>query len=671
MTLLGLPAAQLAAIFAGAGGVLFALYLLRQRRRRLEVPFARLWQKVLHRSEATTLWHRLKRWLSLLLQLLLLALLVLSLGDPRLAASKQGRTMVLLIDASASMQAVTGTGTGPGGRTRLDLARDEARRLIRDLAGDDVAVVVALDSQPAPQGGLSSDERDLLAQVESVTAKDGPADLPRALRLCADLLAGRDNPQVVLISDGGFDDATLAVLAAERKAPALHRLDLRYAPVGAPDPAAGNVAITAFSVRRYRHNRLSYEVLLELRSFSIETGQAGQAGQTGAASPTKVKLELLQEGETVDVQELTLAPGERVQRLYPDLAGSGVHLTARIRPAGPDLLPLDDQAYAVLPQRRRQRALLVTRGNLYVEGALLAASAGDENGFQVSKLKPADYTPAQAAAYDAVIFDDFTPPEPPAAHALYLNPQGETSPFPITGTVPAPLVTDRAKDHPVMRWINLKDLNASRASVFRLAPGDVALSGMLGKAILAAGTRQVAGAPRRVVALGLDIRQSDLPLRPALPLLLINTLDWFAGDADGQTQGFATGHTWRIPLHEDPHARTGAAARAATLRLPDGEKVLLPVHEGHALYHGQRVGFYEVERAGEGQAPLLLSANLADATESAARFRQTLSLGEGPPLPAPEVGRSAIKRVLWPYLILTLLLLLCLEWWTYQRRWTV
>lgn len=669
MTLLGLPAAQLAALFAGAGGVLFALYLLRQRRRRLEVPFARLWQKVLHRSEATTLWHRLKRWLSLLLQLLLLALLVLSLGDPRLAASKQGRTMVFLIDASASMQALS----DPGGRTRLDLARDEARRLIRDLAGDDVAVVVSLDGQPAPQGGLSSDERDLLAQVEAVSAKDGPADLPRALRLCADLLAGRDNPQVVLISDGGFDDATLAVLAAERRAPALARLDLRYAPVGAPPPGAGNVAITAFSVRRYRHNRLSYEVLLELRSFPA--AQKGQKGEPG--TPTKVKLELQQEGETVDVQELSLAPGERVQRLYPDLAGSGVHLEARIRPAGPDLLPLDDRAYAVLPQRRRQRALLVTRGNLYVEGALLAASAGDENGFQVSKLPPPAYAPAQAAGYDAVIFDDFTPPDPPAAHALYLNPQGEASPFPIAGTLPAPLVTERAKDHPVMRWINLKDLNASRASVFRLAPGDVALSGMLGKAILVAGTRQVAGAPRRVVALGLDIKQSDLPLRPALPLLLINTLDWFAGDADSQAQGFATGHTWRIPLQQgqsrDAQGRGMAAPSraAATLRLPDGGQVLLPVYEGHALYHGQRVGFYEIERPGEGQAPLLLAANLADATESAARFRPTLTLGEGPPLPAPEAGRSAIKRVLWPYLILTLLLLLCLEWWSYQRRWTV
>ena len=40
-------------------------------------------------------------------------------------------------------------------------------------------------------------------------------------------------------------------------------------------------------------------------------------------------------------------------------------------------------------------------------------------------------------------------------------------------------------------------------------------------------------------------------------------------------------------------------------------------------------------------------------------------------VPGPEIGRSALKRVLWPYLILGALLILCLEWWTYHRRWTV
>ena len=129
LTLLGLPLGQLALTMAVAGSALLVLYVLKQRRRRVEVPFARLWQRVLRQSEATSLWQKLLRWLSLLVQLVILALLVFSLGDPRLGRSPAGRSLVLLVDASASMQAVIGASATAATatatekpRTRLELA---------------------------------------------------------------------------------------------------------------------------------------------------------------------------------------------------------------------------------------------------------------------------------------------------------------------------------------------------------------------------------------------------------------------------------------------------------------------------------------------------------------------------------------------------------------------
>ncbi len=704
MSFLGLPLVPLLALFAGAAGVLTVLYLLRQRRRRIEVPFARLWQKVARQTESTTLWQRLKRWLSLLLLLVILALLVGSLGDPRLSSSEKGRTVAFLIDATASMQATMGDSDGAARVTRMDRAREEARRLIRGMAGDDLGVVVVLDGQPAPVGGLTGDERDLLLQVDGLTARDGPGDLPRALRLCGDLLAGRKNPQIVLISDGGFADEALsaapAALSAAPADPSAVAPRLLYLPVGSALPVGpampvtpmgndapaasgafvGNVAITAFSVRRYRHNRLSYEVLLELASFP-------QEGAT--PRPAQVVLELLQEGEIVDVQKLTLAPGQRTQRLYPNLSGSGLHLEARIHlSAGRDLLPLDDQAYALLPERRRQRVLLVTGGDLFLEGALLSASAGEESQLQIDKVRPAAYDGAQAARYDAVIFDGFTPKVAPETNTLYLGPEGEGSPVPIAEMLASPYITDVAHDHPLLRWVTLKDVNVSRTAVFRLEPGDVAVASMLKQPLVVARERRGEGEGAfkmtRTVVVGFDLRHSDLPLRVAFPVLLVNALDWFSGDVAADARSYATGHTWRIPL-------SGATDRA-TLALPDGSTVPVPVHDGHALYHGQRVGFYELRpgetgpRPAAGSSPaagrVLLSANLSDPTESAVRTRRQLRIGgaigvngvgrrEGTLLAAPDIGRSALKREIWPYLVLLGLLLLCLEWWTYHRRWTV
>jgi hypothetical protein len=51
------------------------------------VPFSKIWERILRDKEATSLFSQLKRLLSLLLQLALLALLMLALGDPRTAVN--------------------------------------------------------------------------------------------------------------------------------------------------------------------------------------------------------------------------------------------------------------------------------------------------------------------------------------------------------------------------------------------------------------------------------------------------------------------------------------------------------------------------------------------------------------------------------------------------------
>lgn len=666
ITLLGLPAGQLLAVLGAGAALLTVLYVLKQQRRRVEVPFAPLWQRVLQKTDATSLWRRLLRWLSLLVQLLLLALLVGALGDPRLGRTKAGRSLVLLIDASASMQALLPAPAGQPRPTRLMRAKEQARALISGLSGDDLAVVVALDGQPAPQGGLSYDERDLLAQVDAVTARDTPADLPAALTLAGALLAGRENPSIILFSDGGFPDAVLSGTGSPAGP------EVRFQPlVSSPSELAGtgNAAITAFSVRRYRRNRLSYEVLVSLGWFPAATSPSG--------APQKATLELIQEGEIVDVKELELLPGVQEEKLYPNLSGAGVRLEARLRLADSqrDVLPLDDRAYAVLPERKRQRVLIVTRGNLFLEGALLAASAGEENHLTIDKITPAAYDAERASRYDVVIFDAFTPPTAPDAHALYLDPQRD-GPFEIASELKRPLITDAESAHPVLRWVSLGDVNMSRSSVFKLAPGDRPLASMLKQPLMVAReeTRR-SGSTRRSVAIGFDLRQSDLPLRVAFPVLLMNAVDWFAGDVDDDLGSYRTGRTWRVPLVAPRKSGRGGATgealalRRADLTLPDGETASVPVHEGHALYYGQRVGFYALHTAGL-SAPLLWAANLADLTESTAVLRSTLQLGTATLRP-PDKSQRAIRRELWPYLLILALSILALEWWSYHRRWTV
>ena len=210
----GAPLSLVGPALAVGAAALVSLYLLKLRRRRLEVPFADLWRRVLSETQSTALWKRLRRIASLVVQLILLALILTALLDPRLSATQHGRSVAIVVDCSASMQSTD----GGGGATRLNAAKEEARRLVRGLAGDDEAIVVAMDARPAPRGGFTRDDRALVADIDALAATDTSADVPRALGLAGDALRGRQRPTLVLIGDGAWRSVRSSTTACARSA---------------------------------------------------------------------------------------------------------------------------------------------------------------------------------------------------------------------------------------------------------------------------------------------------------------------------------------------------------------------------------------------------------------------------------------------------------------------
>ena len=96
---------------------------------------------------------------------------------------------------------------------------------------------------------------------------------------------------------------------------------------------------------------------------------------------------------------------------------------------------------------------------------------------------------------------------------------------------------------------------------FKLAPGDRVLASMLKQPLMVAREQSGrSGSTRRSVAIGFDLRQSDLPLRVAFPVLLMNAVDWFAGDVDDDLGSYRTGRTWRVPLLTARKGGRGGAA---------------------------------------------------------------------------------------------------------------
>jgi Ca-activated chloride channel family protein len=633
----GLPLAQLLAVFGAVGFGVLVLYILKLRRRVVAVPFSPLWERILRDKEATSLFSKLKRLLSLILQLALLALLVLALGDPRAAESLiKGRTVVVLLDASASMQAVD---VSP---SRLSVAKDEVKKMIRGLGGSDRMLVAQMSAMVTPLGPMTGDTSALERELDAVRATDARADFPRALRFATDVLRGVDNGEIAVVSDGALGDASDASGPVH-----LGDAKLSYVQVG---KEGKNVGVTQFSVRRYPLDKSRYEVMLELTN----TGPDAE----------DIELQLLGDGSLVDLTKLRLQPGERLPRFYPQLSGASRTLEAKIArvDGSHDELPADDHAYALLPERRRAKVLVVTEGNTYLEAALLLDEYLD-----VTDVGPKGYAAAIAkGGWDAVILDRVTPAEMPGANALYLDPMGPGAPVKVTDELKQPGFDKVDRKHPTVRFLALDDVNVALGHKLVPETGDKIIGASDGGAspLLVAGTRR----GFKFVAMGFDLRDSDLPLRIAWPLFVLDCINWFTDEDSQYLSSFRTGEVWRIPV--------AGSFTLATLQRPDGVTQPVPVHEGRAVFLGEQAGFYELtpgdQPVGSASAPPTTSfaANLLDASESAITPQEKLVV-DGQPAGELAGFRVGVRREIWIYLLIAVALLTALEWATYHRRVTV
>ena len=629
----GLPLQTLIQIGALAGAAVVVFYILKLRRRPVAVPFSKIWQKILRDKEATSLFSQLKRLLSLLLQLALLAMLLLALGDPRSAANLiEGRNIVVLIDGSASMKA---TDVGP---SRIESARERVRTMVRGLSGSDRMLIAQMDAAVTPLSTLTGEISELEAGVAAVKASDASADFARSLRFAADTLRGLPSPEIIVVSDGALSEAADAAGPVH-----LGEIKLSYVPVGLHSK---NAAITGFSVRRYPLDKSRYEVMLEVTNTSDEA--------------LDIELSLLGDGLVTDLSKLRLNAHEKLPRFYPNLSGASKTLEAKISLADGthDDLPADDRAYALLPERRRARVQVVTSGNMFLEAALLLDEYLD-----VTTVQPANY-PAKGA-FDVTILDGVTPSVATGSGSLlYLNPTGTNVPFEVGKLVDDEVGFDEldAKS-PLLRYTALSDVNIARAHILKGDKDDKVVARSFKGPLLIQGRR----AGVKFVALGFDVRESDFPLRIAWPLFLLNTINEFVEEDVGYISSFRTGSVWSIPA--------SSAADTATLLMPDKKTTrTVPIKDGRAVFLGQEAGFYTISTgtavAGAAADETMFAANLADPEESAIAPREKLTVDGRV---AGEVGefKIGVRREMWVYLLLAVLLMTTLEWLTFHRRVTV
>ncbi len=632
MKLVGLTPDVLIPILASLAVIVGLLYILKTRRRRVTVPFSPIWAKVLTQKGSSSLWKKFKRVLSYLLQMVLVILVVLALGDPRPENENLvGRNIVLLVDTSASMTALDVSGAVD----RLDLAKKEALKVVGSMGPADAAMLVTVDGQLKPRTPFIKEKTLLESEIREIKSTATVAELEQAISFIADATKDKPDTEVYIFSDGAFGKTKFGEVI--KKLPA--SVKVKHVKAG---EQGSNLAVTAFRIRRYLSNKLDYEYFVEVRNYFDR--------------PVDADLQIYVDGSLSDSKRLRLPPQGVVSRFYPNEGLSGERLEARIVPRTADLkdvFALDDSAYAILPSSRLVKvALVMPDDNLFLEAPFVSNQNVEYDVYQ-----PENWSPEIASNYDVVVLDRFVPAPLPETgnYLLFAPPEGSKAPWAVEGTVDRPLITNTTKKHPLLRWVSLGELNIAQGVKAKRTSQDDNVASSFGAPMILARTEE----NRRFVGVMFDVRGSDFPLRISMPVFILNALDYLLDEGDSIAPSYKTGDAWFIDVPAD--------VETVTLTTPSGKQETLPAQEGKVVFYGSEVGFHQVDA---GEQAFGLAANLADIEESAIKPPDTLE-AEGREIQAGVGQLNFIHEEYWIYLVLGAMALMVIEWLSYNRRWTV
>ncbi|MBK7406355.1 MAG: VWA domain-containing protein [Phycisphaerales bacterium] len=701
---------------------LVILYFLKLRRRDVEISTTLLWKKTIQDIQANAPFQRLRKNILLLLQLIVLAGVLVALGQPQMhAEASEGQKRVILIDRSASMEATDGDPTKPGSVDRLAKAKQAAEQLVDSLREPSVigtgpvdeAMVIAFDTTAEVRQQFTSDKAQLKAAIDAIEPSDAPSSLVEAMRLARAHLPDRilndkttgdtiklegvksGGAQIHLYSDGRLPDAEEAITGAEDA--------VTFVQVGQTD--AANAAITAMRAERafdspvqvslyvglqntdHTPQQVELELLINdivtrVKTVTIPaaTPPVGSNAENAGAPP---------QGEEAQPDESQPSPGKTLADFLPWTPGvagvtfefdqtEGGIFAAQITPTSPerDLLRVDNRAWMVVPPARQLAVALVSPGNLFLITAF--------EGLPLSKLvqfTPEQYQAAAASGemsqFDVVVFDGWLPtidghPGLPPGRYLVLG----DLPWPLgieAGAEPKPAqILDWRRDHPLMRLLLLDNLVIAKLPKVVVPEGSgatVLAETDQGPAIL-----EWSDAQTRAIIVPFNVLESTWPFDVSFVVFMggaVNDLGQEGGIFGESAGGLKPGSvlTDRLPI--------GAAD--ARLQLPgSSDRVSLqPSSDGRIAYGPiRKAGLYAATWTGQaaagdskegGRVSRTYAANLLDPAESDVAAAPMLRLSGQAITPEKADEAKAMFR-LWPWCILAALLVLMLEWYIYNRK---
>ncbi len=593
---------------------LIAIYFLKVRPTRKPATAWFLWAKVLEERRARTLFERFRDLFSLLLLVIVFLAAVAAAARPYWVGDSRKDLLLLLIDNSASMNAVE------NGTTRLDLAKQAANEIVQALDGNQKCSVAAVATEVVFYSNLTDNPRELLEAIERIPATALPSSSQSLASFVRDAKA-------VVTNDGKTETATSAT-----QPPLLRRLLISDGCLGASPGTDGlewiqvggngngNLGIVACDMQRLPLANWPVGVYLQVTSSFKETITV----DLGVYHDSDENLKKL--------IPLEIKPGLNSPEVFRIEDAAEGRWFFRLEQT--DGLVSDNEAYAYLPALVPVDVGVLGDDRFFYDQSVQAFSTG-ERWLRLVPLADATVVIGQGAVALTETSD--------SASMLIFNPTGE-SPYWLDLRDPfaVALATVADEDHPLvkhweptsMAWVGAKRLKAPPGSEILVTSED-------GTPLL----YRVSDRGRKVVVANFDPTEADFFLSPWFPVMVYSVATHLSGQGEPKPTTIAVGRHLAEFFVDD-----GSAIRWT---LPSGEVVEKHVEDVGIV---RDLGFHQWNL---GTQTWIAGCSLLDATESSL---QTSPLPEN----AEPLTRSWSPGF---WLTLVAILIVVSESMLYHRRW--
>jgi len=646
-------------------GPLILLYFLKLKRREVPISSTLLWQQAMQDLQVNSPFQKLRNNLLLILQLLILLAAALAIAEPmRKGHRGVDEAIVLLIDQSGSMATDEG-----GGRTRLSIAKQEARKVIDDMSTAQRAMVIAFSDRARVLSSFTDDKETLRQAIDAIEQTDASGRLGEAMELAEAHSTplgegiGTDpgieiaESHYMVFTDGRLPDSSDLVV---------QRGVLEIVRIGR---ASDNVGIVELDVRRAYEKPEQLSVLARVRNFG--------------PAPANRDVSLLVDGELKSVRTpaalAPLGPADKLKEM--DLSGVppegneatvafdlilGTAARIELRLSGQDAFPTDDRAHAIVAPPRPITVLLVTPGNRYLRHLLSALPLGHYDVWTPKEYEdnPDDKLVEDGRCrYDVVILDGHSTDRlAPGNYIFFAAIPGNQGVQLGSEPLKEEALLDWDETHPILRHISLEamtvfswfdlELPAQAATLIEATNGPIL-------ALLIRGRNQYLICAFGIFDQDRTHLNTDWVFSEGLPVFMYNALRYLAGSSTtGRHPPVAPGEAFTVAA--------GPNTQSVTVRRPDGGTETAAVRSSGLVTYGRtdRAGVYTVSTGIPGQDAR--AVNLLDEGESFIAPNEVFRIATGQA--KATQGLDRVNRPFWPYLLAVLGVILFIEWFVYNRR---